>query len=297
MKKEIKIALAAILALVVLFFGLNFLKGQKLFSSDELYYVSYGNVSGVERNTPVYADGVKVGRVGDIIYDYSHQKPTLLTIAIDKMMRIPLGSSAEVKSDLMGNTQVNLLLTNNLRERIEPGDTIKGRDKDDTVARLKAMIPTIESMAPKMDSILTSLNAMLSNPAIQKTLANAEVISTDLTKTTKQLNSLMAQLNHDVPSMMKKADTVLDNTRTLTGNLASADVEGTLNRVNQTLASLQMTVDKLNSKEGTVGKLLNDPSLFDNLNATMKHADELVIDLKSNPKRYVHFSIFGKKQQ
>ena len=213
------------------------------------------------------------------------------------MMRIPLGSSAEVKSDLMGNTQVNLLLANNLRERIEPGDTIKGRDKDDTVARLKAMIPTIESMAPKMDSILTSLNAILSNPAIQKTLANAEVISTDLTKTTKQLNSLMAQLNHDVPSMMKKADAVLDNTRTLTGNLASADVEGTLNRVNQTLASLQMTVDKLNSKEGTVGKLLNDPSLFDNLNATMKHADELVIDLKSNPKRYVHFSIFGKKQQ
>ena len=117
MKKEIKIALAAILALVVLFFGLNFLKGQKLFSSDELYYVSYGNVSGVERNTPVYADGVKVGRVGDIIYDYSHQKPTLLTIAIDKMMRIPLGSSAEVKSDLMGNTQVNLLLANNLRDR------------------------------------------------------------------------------------------------------------------------------------------------------------------------------------
>ena len=107
----------------------------------------------------------------------------------------------------------------------------------------------------------------------------------------------MAQLNHDVPSMMKKADTVLDNTRTLTGNLASADVEGTLNRVNQTLVGLQMTVDKLNSKEGTVGKLLNDPSLFDNLNATMKHADELVIDLKSNPKRYVHFSIFGKKQQ
>ena len=292
MKKEVKIALVAILALVVLFFGLNFLKGQKMFSNDQMYYVAYHNVAGVERNTPVYADGVKVGAVDQIVYDYSHQSKTLITISVNKMMRIPLGSTAEVKSDLMGNTQVNLLLSNNVRERVNPGDTIPGNEAYDIMEKLKALAPTIENMVPKIDSILSSLNAILSNPAIQATLANAQTITNNLTTTTKQLNTLMSQLNQNVPGLMTKANTVLDNTEKLTGNLAAVDVQRTLNQVNQTLAGVQQTVDKLNSTEGTVGKLLNDPSLYDNLNATMMHADSLVIDLKSHPKRYVHFSVW-----
>lgn len=292
MKKEVKIALVAILGIIVLFFGMNFLKGLDMFSNSDMYYISYGNVSGVEKNTPIYADGVKIGSVSDVIYDYSHQKPTILAIALDKEMRIPAGSTAEVKSDLMGNTQVNLLLATNLRERINPGDTIKGNEDADLMVRLKAMIPTVEKLGPKLDSILTSLNAILSNPAIQATLANAQTISTDLTTTTKQLNQLMAQLNQNVPGMLNKANTVLDNTTTLTGNLAAVDVQSTMNQVNQTLADVQKTIDNINSNKGTLGLLMNDPSLYNNLNSTMAHADSLVIDLKSNPKRYVHFSVW-----
>lgn len=295
MKKEVKIALVAILGLVVVFFGMNFLKGLTMFSDSAIYYITYSNVSGCEKNTPVYADGVRVGSVSEITYDYSHQKPTVIAVALDKQMRIPAGSSAEVKSDLMGNTQVNLLLVNNLREKIAPGDTIKGAEGDDTMTKLKAMIPAIENMGPKLDSILSSLNAILSNPAIQATLANAQTITTDLTTTTKQLNTLMANLNNNVPGMLNKANAVLDNTTILTGNLASVDVQATMNQVNQTLADVQATVNRLNSNEGTLGKLLNDPSVFDNLNATVTHADSLVTDLKAHPKRYVHFSVFGKK--
>lgn len=296
MKKEIKIALVAILGLIIVFFGMNFLKGLTMFSDSDIYYITYSNVSGCEKNTPVYADGVRVGSVSSITYDYSHVTPTLIAVAVNKQMRIPVGSTAEVVSDLMGNTQVNLLLVNNLREKVAPGDTIKGAEGDDTMTKLKAMVPAIERMGPKLDSILTSLSAILSNPAIQATLANAQAITTDLTTTTKQLNTLMANLNQNVPGMLTKANTVLDNTTTITNNLAAVDVQGTMNQVNQTLADVQNTVNKLNSNEGTLGKFMNDPSVFDNLNATMAHTDSLVLDLKAHPKRYVHFSVFGKKQ-
>lgn len=292
MKKEVKIAIVAILGIVVLFFGMNFLKGLNMFSSSDIYYVAYGNVSGVEQNTPVYADGVRVGTVCEITYDYTHQTPTIITLALDEKMRVPAGSTAEVKSDLMGNTQVNLLLTPNLRDRINPGDTIKGNEEDDIIGKLKSMVPTVEKLGPKLDSILTSLNAILGNPAIQATLANTQVITTDLTTTTKQLNTLLAQLNKNVPGMLNKANDVLDNTQTLTGNLAAVDVQGTMNQVNKTLADVQKTIDNINSTKGTLGKLMNDPGLYDHLNSTMIHADSLVIDLKSNPKRYVHFSIW-----
>jgi len=292
MKKEVKIALVAILGIVILFFGMNFLKGLHMFADSEIYYVSYGNVAGVEKNTPVYADGVRVGSVSDITYDYTHQTPTILSLALDGEMRVPAGSTAEVKSDLMGNTQVNLLLTTNLREKINPGDTIRGHEEDDVVGKLKAMVPAVERMGPKLDSILTSLNAILSNPAIQAILTNAQTVSSDLATSTKQLNTLLAQLNQNVPGMLDKANNVLDNTQTLTGNLAAVDVQATMNQVNQTLADVQKTIDNINSTKGTLGKLMNDPSLYNNLNTTMMHTDSLVIDLKSNPKRYVHFSVW-----
>lgn len=292
MKKEVKIALVAIAGLIILFFGLNFLKGLSVFSDNDIYYVTFTNVAGVEKNTPVYADGVNVGLVNEIVYDYNHEKPTLITIAVSKAMRIPLGSKAEVASDLMSNTQVNLLLSNNMRERVAPGDTIPGAEEDGTIARLKAMLPAVEAMVPKLDSILYSLNTLLADPALKQIIHNAEKVSANLNTTTNELNRLMGTLNKDVPGMMKKVDGVLDNTQVITGNIAQLDLQNTLNQVNQTLAGVQQTVDKLNSTEGTAGKLLNDPSLFENLNATMAHADSLVIDLKAHPKRYVKFSIW-----
>lgn len=292
MKKEVKIALVAISGLIILFFGLNFLKGLSVFSDNDIYYVTFKNVSGVEKNTPVYADGVNVGIVNEIVYDYSHEKPTLITIAVSKQMRIPLGSKAEVASDLMSNTQVNLLLANNMRERVAPGDTIQGAEEDGTIARLKAMLPAVEAMVPKLDSILYSLNTLLADPALKQIVHNAEHVTANLNTTTKELNRLMGTLNKDVPGMMKKVDVVLDNTEVLTGNLSQLDLQNTLSQVNATLAGVQQTVDKLNSADGTVGKLLNDPSLYENLNATMAHADSLVIDLKAHPKRYVKFSIW-----
>ncbi len=141
------------------------------------------------------------------------------------------------------------------------------------------------------------MNALLADPALAASLHNVETITSNLTVSTRELNTLMAGLNKQVPGMMKKANGVLDNTNRLTSNLASLDVQGTLDRVNATLDGAQKFTEQLNSGKGSLGLLMNDTRLYENLNSTMSHADSLVIDLKAHPKRYVHFSIFGKKDK
>ncbi len=297
MKKEVKIALVAIAALVILFFGMNFLKGTKLFSDNNEYTITFQNVAGVEKNCPIYADGVVVGSVSDIIYDYSHKNPTRLTASISKMMRIPKGSTAEVKSDLMGNTQVNLLLAYASSDDIKPGETISGLNDEAAIDRMKSLLPAVENMVPKLDSILTSLNVILSDPAIVEILHNTKSVTANLETSTEQLNSLMAELNAKMPGMMNKADKVLGNADVMTAKLAAVDVDATMKQVNKTLSDVQTTIEKINSPDGTMGKLINDPQLYDNLNSTMDNANKLVVDLKEHPKRYVHFSVFGKKDK
>ena len=295
--KEVKIALVAIAGVVVLFFGMNFLKGLNIFSSEDNYYVQFSDITGLSSSSPVYADGFKVGVVKDIIYDYTHTEGSKVLIGVDKQLRIPQGSSAEIVSDMLGNVKVNLLLANNPREKVAPGGLIKGMINDGAMGKLQDMVPAVEKMLPKLDSIMTSLNAILADPAIRQSLHNVQTITDNLTTSTAQLNTLMAGLNKNVPGMMAKANNVLDNTETLTANLAAVDVASTMRQVDQTFANVQQLTAKLNSKEGSLGLLMNDTQLYDNLNSTMRNADSLVIDLRQHPKRYVHFSVFGRKDK
>lgn len=295
--KEVKIAVTAIVGVIALFFGLNFLKGLTIFSDDTTYKMSFKNIDGMANSCPVYADGYRVGTIVGINYDYDQSGNIIVDVDIDKNLRIPLGSTAEIESDLMGNTQVNLLLANNPRERVNPGEIIPGAISEGAMGELKSMIPAVQQILPKLDSIMASLNMLLADPAISATLHNAQVISGNLTTTTQQLNTLMASLNKQVPGLLNKADNVMANTETLTSNLAAVDVAGTMAEVNATLNNVKALTDALNSREGSVGLLLHDPGLYNNMTATMASADSLLIDLKAHPKRYVHFSIFGKKDK
>ena len=295
--KEVKIALVAIVGVVVLFFGMNFLKGLNIFSSEDNYYVQFSDITGLSSSSPVYADGFKVGVVKDIIYDYSHTEGSKVLIGVDKQLRIPQGSSAEIVSDMLGNVKVNLLLANNPREKVAPGGLIKGMINDGAMGKLQDMVPAVEKMLPKLDSIMTSMNAILADHAIRQSLHNVQTITDNLTTSTAQLNTLMTGLNKNVPGMIAKANNVLDNTETLTANLAAVDVASTMRQVDQTIANVQQLTAKLNSKEGSLGLLMNDTQLYDNLNSTMRNADSLVIDLRQHPKRYVHFSVFGRKDK
>lgn len=295
--KEVKIALVAICGLVILFFGMNFLKGLNLFSSSNKYLISFKDISGLAASSPIYADGYKVGVVKNIVYDYNNTGGTVVEAEIDNRLRIPKGSSAEIVSDMLGNVKVNLLLATNPRERVNPGETIQGGINDGALGKMKDMIPTVMQILPKVDSIVTSVNMLLANPAIAQSLQNVEAVTGNLTVTTRRLNNLLATLEGSVPGMMTRTDSILHNANTLAKNLNQIDVAGTVARVDETLANVEKFTEQLNNNQGTLGLLMRDPALYNNLNSTMRSADSLLIDLKAHPKRYVHFSLFGRKDK
>lgn len=295
--KEVKIALVVICGLVILFFGMNFLKGLNLFSSANIYYISFKDISGLSSSSPIYADGYQVGVVKSIKYDYEKSGYIMVEADINEQLRIPKGSSAEIVSDMLGNVKVNLLLATNPRERIMPGETIQGGINDGALGQMKGMIPTVMQILPKIDSILTNLNTLLANPAIANSMQNVETITGNLTVTSRRLNNLVAGLESSVPSMVSRTDSVLDNANQLTKNLNKIDVAGTVARVDETLANMEEFTAQLNNNQGTLGLLMRDPTLYNNLNSTMRSADSLLTDLKAHPKRYVHFSLFGRKDK
>ena len=295
--KEVKIALVAICGLVILFFGMNFLKGLNLFSTSNTYFISFKNISGLSASSPIYADGYQVGVVRGIQYSYDNSGSISVQAEVDNRLRIPKGSSAEIVSDMLGNVKINLLLANNPRERVNPGETIQGGINDGALGKVKDIIPAVTQLLPKLDSILTSVNALLSNPAIVHSMQNVETVTGDLTVTTRRLNGLLATLEGRVPGMMTRPDSRLDNANTLTKNLSSVDVAATVARVDETLANVEKFTEQLNNNQGTLGLLMRDPSLYNNLTSTMRSADSLLIDLKAHPKRYVHFSLFGRKDK
>lgn len=301
---EVKIALVVIVGIVLLFFGMNFLKGKSFFSNEKTYYARFDNLDGLSASNPIYADGFQVGAVSSISYDYEGNGGAIVKFSVNKNLRIPKGSTAEIESDLMGNIKMNLLLTGNPTVIMEPGDTVVGNLKAGIMGAVGELMPTVQSILPKVDSILNSVNKLMADPAIAGSLHNIQSISGELKTTSANLNALVAGLNNRVPGMVGKADqaldkvnVTLDNTSKFTSSLATVDVVGTMNKVNETLNNVQAVTARLNSNEGSLGLLMNDASLYHNLNSTVQSADSLLTNFKAHPKRYIHFSVFGKKDK
>ena len=295
--KEIKIALVAIFALVVLFFGMQFLKGLSILSSNNSYFVAFADATGLSTSSPVYANGYRVGVVKALNYDYAPDGNIIATLELDQQMRVPAGSMAELASDLLGNIKINLVLADDPLHMLAVGDTIPGAAEVGVMSKLGGMLPAIEKMIPKLDSIMSSLNMLLADPALRNTLHNVEGMTANLDATSRELRTLSASLNSEVPGMLQKTNGVLDNTQQLTANLSTIDVANMMAKVDRTLKNVEEMTQRLNNAEGTLGLLMRDKSLYQNLTRTAADADSLMIDLKQHPKRYVHFSIFGKKDK
>jgi phospholipid/cholesterol/gamma-HCH transport system substrate-binding protein len=295
--KEVQIALVAIVGIIVLFFGMKFLKGMFLFSTDDSYYVEFDDISGVSASCPVYANGYRVGVVEDVIFNYDSQDKIVAVLGLNKQLRLPKASTAEIASDLLGNVKLELKFGPDPVDIMEPGDTLSGKKQGGALAKAADMLPQFEKMLPKVDSILASVNMLLMNPAIANSLHNVDQITAHLVTTTNELNRLTASLNQQMPGTLTKVDGLLDNTTTLTKNLSELDIAMTMAKVNNTLQNVEQMTAKLNSNEGTLGLLMRDQELYRNMASTMGHVDSLMIDLKQHPQRYVHFSLFGRKNK
>lgn len=290
--KEAKIGLTGIVAIVILYLGVTFLKGMTLFGSDHKYYISFHNAKGLTNSSSVYADGYQIGVVSNISYDYDKPGEVVIEISVDNDVRIPQGTTAQLAEGMLGGCTLNMTMGTNPKVAIAPGDTIIGSDGSGLMAKAEEMLPQVEQVVAHVDSLINTLNRVASDPNIQKTLENAEALTANLNNSSAQLNVL---LGSQVPALLKTFDAVGKNAEQMTQNLASLNMQQTLDQVNTTISDVQQLIALLQSPEGNLGQLLNDTLLYHNLNTTIGSANSLLQDLQAHPKRYVHFSVFGKK--
>lgn len=303
--REVKIALTTIVAIVLVYLLINFMKGINVFKSSNTYYVRFDNIAGLAVSNAVYANGYPVGIVRGIQYDYGNHERVVVAIELDKEMHMPRGTKAELVTSLMGGVTMSLILGPNPTDNLTQGDTISGGLHEGAVEKVEALMPTIMDMLPKLDSIVTNMARLSADPALAQTLRNTAEITNDLRRTSAKLDAMVGR---DLPQMMQNLNKTSRNVERLSNNLAAINLQETMNEVNASLVEVKqfsaninaMTNDlnaKLNSRENTFGLLLNDRKLYDNLNHTVSSADSLLINVKAHPKRYVHFSIFGKKDK
>jgi len=292
MKREIKIGLTGIIALVMLFLGINFLKGVKLFDTSKSYYIVFKNAKGLAKSSTVYADGFNIGIVDDVTY--SHPGEVLIKINVGGNIKIPHGTMAQLDEAMLGGCTLNLIMGANPANCFAPGDTIQGSEVNGLMDAAADVIPQVQVVLAHVDSLIQTLNSIASNPNLPLILQNAEQITASLNKSSEQLNSL---LNNDIPHLTSTFNKAGENIDTLTGNLAQLNIQATLNKVDQTMDNLHKTTLKLNSPDNNIGLLLNDTALYGNINHTVNSATYLLEDLKAHPSRYINISVFGKKNK
>ena len=282
-RNEIKIALVAVAGIVALFIGMNFLKGTHLFTGSKTYCFAFDDISGLTKSSPIYASGYQVGLVKDIIFDYSHKNKTKVIAEMDKQMKIPTGTTAFISSDVLGNIKVTLNIAPNKGEFIQEGGLIPGSIDQGAMGEVMSMIPPVKQMLPKLDSILLSLNQLLADPAIASSVHNVQDMTANLTKTSRELNAVVAKLNREIPGVVTKTNHILDHSETFTANLSQVDVATTMRKVDEAMADVKAVTAKINSNEGTLGLLMRDPSLYNQINTTVRSADSLMVNIRQHP--------------
>ena len=294
-RKEVKIAIAVIISMAFLFWGIEYLKGINLFKPVNFYYVHFKNVDGLTDSAPVTVNGYQVGQVREIIYDYDTGNLRVL-LSMDKSLRIPLKSEAVITSDVLGTAQIELNLSNN-KEYYKVGDELVGTSEAGLMDNVSnELLPSVAAIMPKIDSLLTNLNKVVSNPALNKSLNRLDNITANLEKSSRQLSVVMG---HSVPGILDNVGGITKNIDAMTGDLKDVaaslktlPLDSTMNYVNSTASNLKQITDKVNGTGSSIGLLLNDEGLYNHIDHTVLSLDSLFMDLKKNPKRYVTFKIF-----
>lgn len=303
MKKEIKIALTAVVAAVLLYVGINFLKGINVFSSTNSYFVKFKNIAGLAVSNPVLVNGYAVGIVRDIQYDYVENGHVLVKVELNENMRMPEGSFAELETSLMGGVTMHIVPGLNPANCLERGDTILGDMRKGAMEQAGEMLPAVQKLLPKVDSIMANINRLTGDSALVAMVHNLALVTSNLQQTTQQLSVLMAA---DIPQIVKRVDTLTHNLSVISTDLAQSDIKTTMSSLQSTLNNADTLTQQLNgltadlrqrlvSEDNSLGLLLNSRYLYDNLNNTVGSADSLLRDMKDRPGRYIHFSVFGKK--
>lgn len=288
--KEIRVALIAIIALVLLYFGFNFLKGVNIFSSVNEYHGRFAEAHGLVEQSPVYVRGYKVGQVEHIAYDFSRDSAFLVTIRVNDDVRLPLGTQmALIQDGLLGGRAIDLQLAPATMTYVEDEAFLPTVVVPGLMEKVEQqLLAKVSGAVTSIDSLVCNVNGQLGDNRIRAILCHVDSITTDLT-------SLSADLKRQMPGILTKADTTLDGVQEFARHLRLVKIEQTVQRVDSALDKVNDILASVNSTDGTLGLLLNDSSIYRDLDATIVSVDSLLTDIKNNPRRYINISVFGPR--
>ena len=308
---ETKVGVLAAVAIAILIVGYSFLKGNDVFSSENEFYAKYDRVDGLAVSKPILVNGYQIGRVSQLTLLNSGQ--ILAQFKVDPQYAIPANTVARLEStDLLGGKAIIFELGAS-KQYAADGDTLISNIQKDLLEQVQPVQKKAEQIIARLDSVLTSVNSTLS-PAFQKNFERsfASITRTleTLEGTTKTVDGLVGTQSSRISGIMgnlesissnfknnnEKITSIMDNMEKVTDEVAKANFSQTIAEANKAVADLQSVINKVNTGEGTLAQLINDPKMYNNLNNAAGNLDKLMLDLKANPKRYVSFSVFGGKK-
>lgn len=303
--KEIRIGLLGVTSLVMLYFGVRFLRGTDFMKRENKFLVIYDEVGGLVEGNPVMVNGLTVGKVDDLRLDPQTQTKILVTLDVNKDIPVGDGTVAQLAaSGLLGGKQINLLLGAN-KKVYEGGETLPSETETDMMANVQSQI---KPLLGKADSLEAALMALISDLRITAKQVNKTLATVD--ETTVQVNGMLksndaniqrisgntADLTQSLKDTEIKVKSLIIKLNTTADSLNKAQLPKTIKTAEKTLASLNTTLTAINQGQGTMGKLAKNDSLYRNLNASSEALTKLLNDFRERPKRYVHFSVFGRKE-
>ncbi len=299
--KEVKTALLAIVAILMFIFGYSFLKGKNWFQASRTFYAVYDDVEGLSPSSPVTINGYKVGQVTEI--DFLDKKGRLVvTFTVEEDFPFSRNSVAQIYGGgLIGGKTLGIVPEYERRNMAQSGDTLPGEIEEGLLElvneRLTPLQQKVEQAIVSTDSLVNSFNEVMNKETrnnIKKTFEDLSVAVASLRSSAQAISGVVTENSEKMNRSFTNLDEMSANLNKFSDSLTQMDIRQVVDDLEKVVADFESVTDKLNNGEGTAAKLINDPSVYDNLNRATKQLDELIQDVKLNPKRYVHFSIFGK---
>lgn len=294
-KKEFIIGLSVIMAILILIFGIDYLKGINLFRPAHYYLAYYDNVDELTVSSPVLINGYKVGQVREVNFNYNKPGKIEVVMALDKNLMLPEGTRADIGTTMLSGARIELQMGKG-PEMLPSGSEVPTGVKEGLMSSLQdGLMPTISSILPKVDSLLYNLNLIASDPALSASIQRLDGITGNLLATTQGLNKTMnnqvPQLANNTVKLTQSLDTIAGNLGQLSYQLKSLPINATVDNVNQLTENLSKFSKQLNDKNSTLGLLTSDPELYNRLNQVSADIDSLLVDIKKNPKRYISIKL------
>ena len=300
--QEIKVSLIVLGGIVLFLVGFNFLNGTSLLNKENTLYAVYDNVEGLKVGTSVTVNGLMVGKVNAINFLPQSTK-LLVTFSLRSDIAFSKNSIAELyEAGLIGGKSIAILPVFDQERALREGDTLPSQQKpgltDVLSQQIEPLQQKLESVLTKADTLFEGVNEVLN----EEGKANLTSTLNDLSKTVNKINALSSTLNdllgseeNGLANSLQNVNAITQNLNQVSDSLAQANLKGTIAKFEKTATQLNLLLNDINSGKGSLGKLMQDEGLYQNLEASTKEVELLLKDLKAHPKRYVHFSLFGKK--